>query len=248
MKQSRRRLKKSHTWNPALFKRLLQASVFLACFFVLGYGGMWLRDPAHFPITSVNLIGEREHIPLEAIKQIILPEAESGFFRLEVAVLQQQLMALPWMKRVAVRRIWPDRLVIQFEEYRPISRWGDDGLISQEGKVFYPDHYDARLFVHLPQLKGPSEHEQQVWDMLQTMNKLLAPDHLTIQYLELAPRGAWQCRLSNGIKVILGTEHVLERFKEFLICYQNTLHVRSEEIAYADLRYTSGMALGWKRH
>ena len=83
---------------------------------------------------------------------------------------------MPWLKRVGVRRVWPDRLVIQFEEYQPVARWGDNGLMSKEGNIFYPDPLQD-AFSDLPQLKGPKGNEQEVWHMYLAMNHILARDN-----------------------------------------------------------------------
>lgn len=243
----RRKSKGVPHFEPMLLKHMGQMLCVLICFFVVGYGLFWMRDPTHFPISSVSLVGDRQHVPLDVMTQRIIPQAELGFFRLEVSTLQQELLALPWMQDVSVRREWPDRVVIRYAENQPIARWGDEGLISLQGDLFFPEG-GLHSFKSLPLLKGPPGKAWQVWRMYLNMEQRLARDELSIRTLELAPRGAWHVSLSNGLVIVLGTEHVLDKLNRFLLCYNSTLKSDSDAIAYADLRYSSGLALGWKHH
>jgi cell division protein FtsQ len=51
--------------------------------------------------------------------------------------------------------------------------------------------------------------------------------------------------LENNLKIVLGTRAVLPRLRSFVRAYDKLISQRPNEIAYIDLRYTSGMAVGW---
>ena len=40
--------------------------------------------------------------------------------------------SVPWVRRAAVRREWPNKLVVVIDEHKPLGTWGEDGkLITQ---------------------------------------------------------------------------------------------------------------------
>lgn len=240
----RRRIDKRPKRIRVLLKRLFQALSCVFVFFAVAYSVFWCLDPAHFPIASVRFVGERKHLSRHELQEVIFAEVNTGFFGLKVSSLQHHLLLLPWIKQVDVRKIWPDQLVIHFEEHKPAAFWGDNGMISDVGTLFYPDL--SKIKMDLPMLQGPEGRASSVWQQFLVMEQTLAPLDLTITNLTLAPRGAWHLRLSNGITVVLGTNDILTRLRRFVHAYEKQLHTREQEMAYVDLRYTSGMSVGWK--
>lgn len=238
--------KKSASSNGLLYARRLGQT--LSCvfvFFAVGYLVLWCLDPAHFPITSVRFIGERKYLSQQVLKAGVLPEVKKGFFRLKVSSLQEQLLSLAWVKKVAIRKVWPDQLVINYEEHEPAAFWGERGILNVNGGLFYPDLSLASP-LELPKLQGPEGKSDFVWQQYLVMEQTIAPLRLSITHLTLAPRGAWHLKLSNGITVILGTNDVLSRLSHFVWAYEKRLQSHQAEIAYVDLRYTQGLAVGWR--
>ncbi|HRE31855.1 MAG TPA: cell division protein FtsQ/DivIB, partial [Candidatus Berkiella sp.] len=136
------------------------------------------------------------------------------------------------------------QLVIVFEEHKPAAYWGNFGLLSEQGVLFIPQY--AVTIPDLPTLEGPEGRSNSVWQQYLEMKKMLAPLQLHITHITLAPRGAWQLRLSNGTTIVLGTHDVLPRLHRFIRVYNQHLCEKQAQLAYVDLRYTSGMAVGWK--
>lgn len=239
----KRRVVKKPKQGRIFLKRFLQTLSCVFVFFTVSYSVFWCLDPAHFPISSIRFIGERKYLSQHELQNVIFAEVKTGFFGLKVSSLQQHLLSLPWIKQVDVRKVWPNQLVIHFEEHEPAARWGDKGVISDMGALFYPEL--SKVDVELPKLQGPEGRAPLVWQQFLVMEETLAPLNLTITHLTLAPRGAWHLQLSNGITVILGTNDILMRLQRFVHAYEKQLHMRHTEMAYVDLRYTSGMAIGW---
>lgn len=214
-------------------------------FFALGYAALWCFDSDNFPISSVKLVGDKKYLSEKDLAESVMSALGPGFFRLKVSTLQQQLLSLPWIKQADVRKVWPAQIVVNFEEHVPAARWGEEGLMSQSGVLFDPTDSN-HVFSVLPLLQGPEGKHIQVWQQYLEMKRSLAPLGLHVKSVTLAPRGAWQISLSNGIKVLLGTDDITIRLKRFVYAYEKELSSRVREIAYVDLRYTSGMAIGWK--
>jgi len=64
--------------------------------------------------------------------------------------------------------------------------------------------------------------------------------------LELASRGAWQIMVAPDLLVILGTTDLPSRLTRFVNAYEKGLKTQVGKVAYIDMRYSSGMAVGWK--
>jgi cell division protein FtsQ len=98
----------------------------------------------------------------------------------------------------------------------------------------------------LPQLAGPAHSEQEV-----TARYLAAQGHLTevglrLAALELDARGAWNLTLDDGVMVRLGRQQVDQRFERFVLAAAKLVSQRATDIAYVDMRYSNGFAVGWK--
>ncbi len=241
----RHAIEKRHKQPTQIWKRLGMGLSALCLFFMVGYAACWFLDPVNFPLTSVKLIGDKKHLTQSELYQIIIPEMKRGFFQLKVSKIRSKLLYLPWVKQVDVRKVWPHQLVIRFEEHTPAAFWGDTGLLSEQGALFTPNMTALNL-PDLPVLKGPDGRFSTVWQQYLEMEKMLTPLQLHITHLVLAPRGAWQLRLSNGTTIILGTHDILARLHRFIRVYDKHFAAKQTQMAYVDLRYTSGMAVGWK--
>ncbi|MGC1729876.1 MAG: cell division protein FtsQ/DivIB, partial [Steroidobacteraceae bacterium] len=64
--------------------------------------------------------------------------------------------------------------------------------------------------------------------------------------LRLDARGAWEFDLADGVTVRLGRRQVDERFEKFMNAALKLVTQRGEDIAYVDMRYTNGFAIGWR--
>jgi cell division protein FtsQ len=64
--------------------------------------------------------------------------------------------------------------------------------------------------------------------------------------MRLDERGAWEFDLDNGVTVRLGRRQVDERFEQFLATALKLVTQRASDIAYVDMRYTNGFAIGWR--
>jgi cell division protein FtsQ len=228
----------------SFFIGLLQGLCCGAALCFLAYLILWCLTPSHFPIRNVKFTGKMQYLTQAELVTAITDDIHAGFFRLKISTLQQHLLSLPWAKQVEVTRILPDNVVIRMVEHQPGAFWGEKGILSEEGTLIYPN-LTALKIPNLPLLQGPPGKHHLVWDQYLKMQTILTPLKLGITEVVLAPRGAWHIRLSNGILVILGTNDILSRLRFFAWAYDKYLYTRQPEVAYVDLRYTKGMAVGW---
>ena len=162
--------------------------------------------------------------------------------------MRRAFESLPWVRKVEVRRLWPDRIEVSIEEHVALARWGADTqarrLVNTYGEVFEGELPDA---VRLPQFAGPGGSAEEVTRRYAAFRQTLAPLQLEPRQVLLSPRYAWQLRLSNGLTLELGRdqlkEPVLERLSRFVAFYAQTLGRLKRRLDYVDLRYPNGFAL-----
>lgn len=168
-----------------------------------------------------------------------------SFFATDLSDIKADLERRPWVDSAAVRRVWPDRLVVNIREKKPLAYWGDGRLVSRKGEVFTPAN--PEVAGTLPTLSGPDEQVREVIDMARSLSDRLAAHGLGFAGLSLASRGAWTLSLANGIQVELGRDQVAERFDRFLTVYESRLASHAAEVSRIDARYGNGVAVRWKR-
>jgi len=131
--------------------------------------------------------------------------------------------------------------VISVREHKPLARWGDDGLVTAEGRVFRPDRHEIPH--GLPRLAGPDDQAPQVVARFRAWQPLLKSQGLSILALEDDPRGAWTLTMDAGFNLLLGKTDVDSRLERFLRAYPNIL--AAGRPARVDMRYSNGLAVSW---
>ncbi len=106
-----------------------------------------------FNIQEIELFG-RENTTFASITNIINAKRGTPIFAVDIHSAQQRLSELAWVKKATVKRILPDKLVVEIEEHVPIAVWQNRGnyyIISEEGQVLKAD---ANKFNKLPIVIG----------------------------------------------------------------------------------------------
>jgi cell division protein FtsQ len=84
----------------------------------------WLYKPGNFKIKKIELIKQLKNQESNELQKVAAHAINGGFFSLDVDQFRVALLTnLPWVKSVAVRKIWPDKLLIAIVEYQPFVRW-----------------------------------------------------------------------------------------------------------------------------
>ena len=198
------------------------------------------------PVTSITVMGEMPYTQRKDIDNAIENISFGNFFQLDVNQVQQQIAMLPWVYSVSVRKNWPNELKIYVVDQSPVALWNGDFLINEQGQAFQAD--TARLLSPLPAFFGPEGSEVVALENFRNLNKLLDYKDLDIEELVLSERFSWQLMLSDGVTLNLGREERVERIQRFMDVYPQ-IKARANEnqqVDYVDLRYDTGLAVGWK--
>jgi cell division protein FtsQ len=224
--------------NLSLFAGILAGLLLLAaCLGALH----WLLAPERFPVSQVELKGNLKHTTQAEI-EAALPRVAGNFFAADLAEVRAGVERLPWVRRVAVRRVWPDRLEVSVEEHVALARWGAgeemSALVNTHGEKF-----SAKTREALPSFIGPGGSAAEVTRRYRRFSEIVAPLGTGVERVVLSPRHAWQLRLGNGLHLMLGRDADLAeaRLKKFVEAYPPTVAGKKHE--YVDLRYPNGFAL-----
>ena len=228
----------------ALLRGALIMAIGLVLAGMLGWGWSTITDPKVLPIKSVQVRGVFTHVEAPVIRAAVAPYLSGNFMTVDVHRVQQAVLALPWVRRADVRRVWPDAVQIAVVEQVPVALWGGDALVNDAGAVFKPDR--ASYPSGLPSLQGPEGSGEVVVTALRNMEAIMAPLGLHITHLILDERRAWSMELDNGIQVVLGRGDGYGRLLKFVRFYHRAFHDRETAVARVDLRYSNGFAVLWK--
>ncbi|PKI13072.1 cell division protein FtsQ/DivIB [Colwellia sp. 12G3] len=206
------------------------------------------------PVTSIVISGEMPYSERKDIINAIEGVDMGNFFQVDVNEVQNYVLALPWVYSVAVRKQWPNELKIYVVDQSPVALWNGNFLINQLGQVFQADL--ERINHYLPNFFGPEGTEMVALENYRNFNALLDFETLEIDELVLSERFSWQLTLNDGVTLNLGREERVERIQRFMDVYpiikaQLKAKIIAEKqknqaVDYIDLRYDTGLAVGWK--
>ncbi len=195
-----------------------------------------------FPMREVEVRGALAHTSHDEIERIGPGAAAGNFFGVDLAAVRGAFERLPWVRRVDVRRVWPDRLEVTLEEHVALARWDGGGAVNTFGERFAADA-DMRL----PLFAAPAGSEAEVTRRYRLFAERLATLGLRIERVLLSPRFAWQLSLANGLQLVLGRDAaddpVESRLARFVVAYPSTVGRIAGKHEYVDLRYANGFAL-----
>jgi cell division protein FtsQ len=226
----------------AAVRRVLVALLGLGAFGIACVGIYFaLQQVNSQKIETVVIEGQVDFVSEKEIKDTVSRFVSASLVALDLETLKQELEMLPWISKVTVQREWPGKLIINVEEESAIARWRDTELLNQQGQIFLPESIQEVL--NLPRLSGPENSEKAVMEQYQKFNQLLYPLGVRIRDLSMNERGALTMLLTNGVKVKLGKEDVLERVRRLVAFMESRYSADMLNIETIDLRYTNGIAV-----
>lgn len=219
---------------------------------LLTAGFWWLAQRPMFAIRTIVVQGmestELRHVNALTVKGAAVPRINGNFFTTNLDAVRTAFEAVPWVRKAAVRREWPNKLVVSIEEHQPLGTWGEDGrLLSVKGDVFTANLAEAEVDGKLLEFDGPKGSEREVLARYAELYEWFKPIKLEPVSVQLSGRFAWSVKLDNGMKVKLGREHSSVNLKNLVArltqAYPQLMARTGNRIESVDLRYPNGLAL-----
>lgn len=231
-------------WDDARQLNAIAAALTLIAAVLLLWGALaWLVRQPLFAFREVVILGPLERVDAARLEGIVRDQLTGTFFTMNLDSARASLKGLPWVRGVALRRQWPQRLEVTVEEYAPIARWNESALVDAQGDVFVAD-YDGEL----PRFEGPDGRGPEVAARYREWAEALAPLALDLEGIRLSPRGGWQLvakGTGGALAIELGREEPAARLGRFIAVYERTIGALARvgtRIDQVDLRYRNGFA------
>lgn len=208
-------------------------------------GGAGLVLLGNQPIEHIQVEGQFQHLTALDVERAVRERLHgAGLLGAKLDEVRRSLRLLPWVESATVQRSWPRGLVVQVTEQQAVARWNDSDLVNVRGDRFASNTH----FVppELPQLSGPNGSAAEVVRRFLDLQVGVVEAGLRLLALRLDARGAWELQLDNGVVVRIGRKQVDERCARFLAVALRMISQRAADIAYVDMRYTNGFAIGWR--
>ena len=215
----------------------------LAAMAALAWAGVaWVVRQPVFAFHHVVIDGALLRVNPSHLQAVVQEELRGTFFTMRLADARSSFARVPWVRQIALRRQWPDRLEVTVVEHEPFARWNDTALVNTHGEVFIAS-YDGEL----PQFSGPEGAAGDMAERFAGFDAALHSIRLSIAEMRLSPRGTWWLKTSGDspLTIELGRVEPGERLARFIAYYARTVGaiVRAgTRIDYVDLRYPNGFA------
>lgn len=163
--------------------------------------GYRMSAAAGFALTSVQLTG-RHHADKAAILDAIGVAQGGPILAIDPQVLRARLESIDWIDQAQIRRVLPNKLVIDLKEAQPIAIWQSQGkfaLIDARGRRITETGIDG--FAHLPLVvgEGAPESAASLFAMLDSEPTLKSR---VVAAVRVGDR-RWNIRFENNVDLLL---------------------------------------------
>jgi len=234
----------------ALFRFILKI---IATFFVLIFIGLWLGGylpkvmsglnawkvdrlmAAGFVVEQVDVMGEGR-LNERDIRLAARIQTGSYFFGVDLDEVRDRTENLPWVDRAVVRRLWPNRIVVQVVETKPYAMWQKEGelhLLAKSGEPIVPVKEAASIPTSLKTYVGPDAptHARAIEATLISHDDIWSRVESLVQF----PSGRWDLHMNNEIIVRLPSENVDAAVRRLATLDRETF-ILSRDLGVIDLR------------
>ncbi len=221
----------------------------------------WLNKPGNFSFKKIELINQLHNQESKELTSIAAKALNGGFFSLNIEQFKSEFLTqLPWVKSVAIRKIWPDKLLLEIVEHKPVARWLSvdknmpetiTQLLSQQGHIFTPDlsSRQKKKFMYMALLTGTKNNAQQVLKNCVQFNQQLKLLNSGIKQCGMNKRRSWRIKLftDNNVAIKLGKKNITAHLERFIKAFSGPLKIYLKAVDIADLRYANGFSIKWKQ-
>lgn len=200
---------------------------------------------AGFVVEKIDVMGEGR-LNERDIRLAAQIQTGSYFFGVDLDAARDRTESLPWVDRAVVRRLWPNRIVVQIVETKPYALWQNEGrlhLLAETGALIVPVEAMDAVPTGLRTYIGANAPVA-----AQSMEAMLAPYNEIWQRVESLvqfPSGRWDLHLKNNMIVKLPAQDV-ETAVQRLAKLDRDTFILSRDVGAIDLRLPDRIGLSAK--
>lgn len=227
--------------------RLLLAAMLLL---VAGGATLWVMQRQFFDLRRIEVRGgasELQHVSAGAVRAALRGRLRGNYFTVRLDEVRRVFETVPWVAAVAVRRAWPNRLIVTLTEHRALGLWGDGRLLSDAGVLFVANAAEAEIDAPLPEFDGPERFAPEAARRFYEFAAALAPLQLGVENIDVSDRASWNLRLDSGQIIELGRDEpagsINERLAAVAASYATVVERVKGAPSRIDARYPNGFAV-----
>lgn len=212
---------------------------------IVGAAAGWdrMRQAEQFRLRTLLVQGKFERVAPDEVFRAAHAQLGASYLTVDLDATRAAVEALPWVASASVRREWPGTLRVSITEEVPVATWRGVGLVDAAGLVFADG---ASAFPALPALAGPDGTSAELLANFHEMQRAVAASGLELARVEQSERRAWTVWFADGTEVRLGRREALPRLARYASVAAPVVAPQAAHIAYVDMRYANGFALGWR--
>lgn len=209
----------------------------------LGGVGVVVEKIFNAPVDKVTINGSFMHLTKSGLAKIVEPSTKVGYLTVNLQKIKEDLLRLPWVQAVSVKRRWPHTIEVLVTEHEPYLRWQKASFLNRDGEVFTPKR--SMRDIDLVRLSGPDGTQLDLMRRYESLQARLDAYDLRISEYSLDKKDAERMVLDSGVELIFGRGDIEGKLDRLLKVYRSQLSVRVHEIDKIDMRYTNGLAVQW---
>ena len=194
-----------------------------------------------FVIERIDVMGEGR-LREEDVRRALGVYAGDYLFGIDMDGAQTRVESLSWVDRAVVRRLWPDRIVVQIIERQPYALWqhqGDVKVVDVKGAAI--TDANAAQFTQLTLFVGESAGEQAA-DIRQMMGEFPQIASRVASFVNVSDR-RWDMVLDAGaVRVMLPENNMRKALRE-LQDLQSQTRILDRKIETIDMRLPGRLTL-----
>jgi len=194
-----------------------------------------------FVIERVDVMGEGR-LREEDVRKALGVYAGDYLFGIDMDRAQQRVESLSWVDRAVVRRLWPDRIVVQIIERQPYALWqyeGDVKVVDMTGTAIT----DANVaqFTQLTLFVGKHAGEQSA-SIAQMMDEFPQIVPRVDSFVSVSD-SRWDMVMDDGALRVMLPEQNMRKALRQLQRLQNQTQILDRTIEIIDMRLSDRLTL-----
>ena len=222
------------------------------CLIITMFQWFFSQPNFHLKYLILNISSDNvQHVKPKELKKLVIMELNGTALTTDLGPIYKSVLSHPWIKEATVRRIWPNKILVNLVEHNIIGVWSDGRFVTQAGKLLQFDKLQSESIrkeknCFLLKLDGPNETVTAVLDRARMISKKASKVGLQTTGVQLTSQYDWRVFFSNGMKMELGGENLETPLEKRLDNFFNSIAwVRKKikkDLISVDLRYAQGFA------
>ena len=222
------------------------------CLIITMFQWFFSQPNFHLKYLILNISSDNvQHVKPKELKKLVIMELNGTALTTDLGPIYKSVLSHPWIKEATVRRIWPNKILVNLVEHNIIGVWSDGRFVTQAGKLLQFDKLQSESInkeknCFLLKLDGPNETVTAVLDRARMISKKAIKVGLQTTGVQLTNQYDWRVFFSNGMKMELGGENLETPLEKRLDNFFNSIEwVRKKikkDLISVDLRYAQGFA------